>query len=98
MRTGGRKPVQPVYNADLSDFRYRQTTATIDVRGFAFRATGRQPIDLGWRAAFSDWQPADEKGGEAQLLANQVLTGRTEDHREAAKAFVEKRPPAFVGR
>jgi DNA topoisomerase III len=30
--------------------------------------TGRQPIDLGWRAAFPGWQPADEKGDEAQLL------------------------------
>src|SRR6266404_1488443 len=50
------------------DCRYRQTTATLDVSGFAFRAAGRQPIDLGWRAAFPDWQPADEKGDDAQLL------------------------------
>ena len=33
--------------AVMPDFRYRQTTATLDVRGFAFRAAGRQPIDLG---------------------------------------------------
>src|SRR5580693_3217849 len=52
----------------MPDFRYRQTTATLDVRGFEFRASGRQPIDLGWRAAFPDWQPADEKGDDAQLL------------------------------
>jgi DNA topoisomerase III len=52
----------------MPDFHYRQTTAALDVRGFEFRATGRQPIDLGWRAAFSEWQPADEKGDEAQLL------------------------------
>src|SRR5438445_10546543 len=52
----------------MPDFRDRQTTATLDVRGFAFRAVGRQPIDLGWRAAFPGWQPADEKGDEAQLL------------------------------
>ena len=52
----------------MPDFRYRQTTATLDVRGFEFRAAGRQPIDLGWRAAFPDWQPADEKGDEALLL------------------------------
>ena len=52
----------------MPDFRYRQTTATLDVRGFEFRAAGRQPIDLGWRAAFPEWQPADEKGDEAQLL------------------------------
>jgi hypothetical protein len=45
----------------MPDFRYRQTTATLDVRGFEFRAAGRQPIDLGWRAAFPEWQPADDK-------------------------------------
>src|SRR3984957_8183260 len=54
--------------AVMPDFRYRQTTATLDVRGFPSRATGRQPIDLGWRAAFPEWRPADEKGDEAQLL------------------------------
>ena len=52
----------------MPDFRYRQTTATLDVQGFPFKATGRQPIDLGWRAAFPEWQPADEKGDDAQLL------------------------------
>ena len=54
--------------AVMPDFRYRQTTATLDVEGLPFRATGRQPIDLGSRAAFPEWQPADEKGDEAQLL------------------------------
>jgi DNA topoisomerase-3 len=52
----------------MPDFRYRQTSAVLDVRGFEFRASGRQPIDFGWRAAFPDWQPAHEKNDEAQLL------------------------------
>jgi DNA topoisomerase III len=54
--------------AVMPDSRYRQTTATLDVGGFPFKATGRQPIDLGWRAAFPEWQPADEKGDDAQWL------------------------------
>jgi 2-(1,2-epoxy-1,2-dihydrophenyl)acetyl-CoA isomerase len=29
---------------------------------------------------------------------HQIETGRTQDHKEAARAFVEKRPPVFVGR
>ena len=56
------------FAALMPDFRYRQTTATLDVQGFEFRATGRQPIDLGWRAAFPDWKPTEEKGDGAQLL------------------------------
>jgi 2-(1,2-epoxy-1,2-dihydrophenyl)acetyl-CoA isomerase len=43
-----------------------------------------------------------ESGDLAELLdmeaAHQVQTGRTEDHLEAAKAFVEKRAPMSVGR
>ncbi len=54
--------------AMMPDFHYRQTTALLDVRGHAFRAVGRQPIELGWRTAFPEWQPAEEKGDEAQLL------------------------------
>ena len=52
----------------MPDYRYRQTTVTLDVRGFGFRAAGRQPIEAGWRDAFPDWRPAEEKGEEAQAL------------------------------
>ena len=52
----------------MPDFRYRQTTATLDVREHAFRGTGRQPLELGWRAAFPDWRPAEEAGEAGQAL------------------------------
>jgi len=54
--------------AVMPDFQYRQTSVTLDVRGFLFNAVGRQPIELGWREAFPDWKPSSEKGDEAQLL------------------------------
>jgi DNA topoisomerase-3 len=76
----------------MPDFRYRQTTATLDVRGFEFRATGRQPIDLGWRAAFPDWQPADEKGDEAQLLPP-LRNGETAQLQDPKIENKETRPP-----
>jgi DNA topoisomerase III len=76
----------------MPDFRYRQTTATLDVRGFEFRATGRQPLDLGWRAAFPDWQPADEKGDEAQLLPS-LRNGETAHLQDPKVEDKETRPP-----
>jgi DNA topoisomerase-3 len=76
----------------MPDFRYRQTTATLDVRGFDFRAVGRQLIDLGWRAAFPEWQPADEKGDEAQLLPP-LRNGETTQLQDPKIEDKETRPP-----
>src|SRR5271163_2062616 len=76
----------------MPDFRYRQTTATLDVKGFAFRAAGRQPIDLGWRTAFPDWRPADEKGDEAQLLPP-LCNGETAQLQDPKIEDKETRPP-----
>src|SRR6195256_1443938 len=78
--------------AVMPDFRYRQTTATLDVHGFAFRATGRQPLDLGWRAAFPEWQAADEKGDEAQLLPP-LRNGETAQLQDPKIEDKETRPP-----
>jgi DNA topoisomerase-3 len=79
-------------SALMPDFRYRQTTSTLDVRGFEFRAAGRQPIDLGWRAAFPDWQPAEEKGDEAQLLPP-LRNGETTQLQDPKIEDKETRPP-----
>jgi DNA topoisomerase-3 len=76
----------------MPDFRYRQTTATLDVRGFEFRAAGRQPIDLGWRAAFPEWQPANEKGDEAQLLPP-LCNGEAAQLQDPKIENKETRPP-----
>ncbi|MDB5649548.1 MAG: topoisomerase, partial [Hyphomicrobiales bacterium] len=78
--------------AVMPDFRYRQTTATLDVGGFPFKATGRQPIDLGWRAAFPEWQPADEKGDDAQLLPA-MRNGETAQLQNPTIEDKETRPP-----
>jgi len=78
--------------AVMPDHRYRQTTATLDVHGHAFRATGRQPIELGWRAAFPEWRPAEETGEDAQPLPA-LRHGETARLSDAAVEAKETRPP-----
>ncbi|WP_236033834.1 type IA DNA topoisomerase [Belnapia mucosa] len=78
--------------AMMPDYRYRQTTVTLDMRGHLFRAAGRQPIELGWRAAFPDWQPAEEKGEDAQLLPA-LKHGEVAVLRDAKVEDKETRPP-----
>ena len=78
--------------AVMPDYRYRQTTVTLDVRGFEFRAAGRQPVEVGWRDAFPGWQPEEEKDAAAQALP--VLTdGEPARLREPAIEDKETRPP-----
>ena len=78
--------------AVMPDFRYRQTTAVLDVAGHLFRAVGRQPVELGWRAAFPDWTPAEEKGEDAQLLPG-LHDGEPALLQDAAVEDKETRPP-----
>jgi DNA topoisomerase-3 len=79
----------------MPDFCYRQTTATLDVKGFPFKATGRQPIDLGWRAAFPEWQPADEKGDGGQLLPVMRDGEKAQLHNPAVETKETKPPPRY---
>src|SRR6202790_4529120 len=79
-------------SALMPDFRYQQATATLDVHGFEFRAAGRQLIDLGWRAAFPEWQPADEKGDDAQSLPP-LRHGETAQLQDPKIEDKETRPP-----
>jgi DNA topoisomerase-3 len=76
----------------MPDFRYRQTTATLDVKGFPFKATGRQPLELGWRAAFPEWQPADEKG-DGGLLLPAMRDGEPARLRDPEVETKETKPP-----
>jgi DNA topoisomerase-3 len=62
------------------------------VKGFPFKAIGRQPIDLGWRAAFPEWQPADEKGDVAPLLPP-MRDGETARLRDPIVETKETKPP-----
>ena len=82
--------------AVMPDYRYRQTTVTLDVRGFEFRAAGRQPIDAGWRDAFPDWRPDEEKGEAGQALPA-LRDGETARLRDPGIEDKETRPPPRYG-
>ena len=76
----------------MPDYRYRQTTVTMDARGFEFRATGRQPIEVGWRGAFPDWKPDEEKGEAGQALPS-LRDGEAARLRDPEIEDKETRPP-----
>ena len=76
----------------MPDYRYRQTTVTMDVLGFEFRATGRQPIEAGWHGAFPDWRPDEEKGEAAQALPP-LRDGEAARLRDPEIEDKETRPP-----
>ncbi len=78
--------------AVMPDYRYRQTTATLNADGFTFRATGRQLIDPGWRKAFPEWRPTEEKSEQAQLLPV-LYDGEPAQLRNLAIEDKETRPP-----
>ena len=83
---------RPYLASVMPDYRYRQTTVTLDVRGFEFRATGRQPTEAGWREAFPDWRPDEEKGEAAQALPP-LRDGETARLRDPEIEDKETRPP-----
>ena len=76
----------------MLDHRYRQTTVTMDVQGFEFRATGRQPIEGGWRDAFPNWRPDEERDEAAQALP-QLPDGESARLRDPEIEDKETRPP-----
>ena len=78
--------------AVMPDFRYRQTNVVLDVAGREFRAMGRQPIELGWRAAFPEWRPKEERGEDAELLPA-MRDGEVARLCDAAVEAKETRPP-----
>jgi DNA topoisomerase-3 len=76
----------------MPDFRFRQTTALLDVGGHPFRALGRQPIELGWKAAFGQEGDEDEKDEGKQLLPP-LRNGEAALLREPKVEAKETKPP-----
>ena len=83
-----------IVNQTVPDDQLSQTTMTL-AHGLA------QGPRIALRLMKQNFNAA-ESGTFGQLLdieaQHQIETGRTEDHREAARAFVEKRAPIFRGR
>jgi DNA topoisomerase-3 len=75
----------------MPDFRYRQTTALLDVHGHAFRAVGRQPIEIGWRAAFGE-DAEREDDEDAQMLPS-LRNGEPANLSDPKVEAKETKPP-----
>lgn len=72
--------------AVMPDYEYRQTSVTMPVpvptpdgtRPVAFRAVGRIPLKLGWKAAFGSAETDDRSGGKQEEEAEQTLPPLTD--------------------
>jgi DNA topoisomerase-3 len=81
----------------MPDFRYRQTTASLDVGGAAFQAVGRQPIEIGWRAVYGEEDERQGRDGEDTKDDRQMLPplrdGETVGLSEPVVEAKETKPP-----
>jgi DNA topoisomerase III len=80
----------------MPDFRYRQTTALLDVHGHAFRAVGRQPIEIGWRAVFGEEDEGsghDDGDKEDRQMLPPLRDGETVGLSEPKVETKETNPP-----
>lgn len=83
--------------AVMPDYRYLQTNVGVDANGYPLRATGRQDLDLGWRAAFASrtgWagdSAAAQDGDVAPLPA--LTNGSIAELRDASVDDKVTRPP-----
>ncbi len=72
--------------AVMPDYEYRQTSVTMPVpvptpevtKPVAFRAVGRIPLKLGWKAAFGSAENDDRSGGKLEEEAQQTLPPLTD--------------------
>jgi DNA topoisomerase-3 len=72
--------------AVMPDYEYRQTSVTMPVpvpsagggKPVTFRAVGRIPLKLGWKAAFGSAESDDRSGGKAEEEAEQTLPPLTD--------------------
>ncbi|PWC33301.1 DNA topoisomerase [Azospirillum sp. TSO35-2] len=68
--------------AVMPDYEYRQTSVTmpvpVDGKPVAFRAVGRIPLKLGWKAAFGSAESDDRSGAKPEEEAEQTLPPLTD--------------------
>ena len=67
------------------------------------RKLAQRPADRARASMKQNFNAADNGSRVRHMFSElearrQIEGGRTDDHREAVRAFVEKRPPAFAGR
>ena len=75
----------------MPDFRYRQTTSLLDVHGHVFRAVGRQPIEIGWRAMFGE--DADREDDEDGQMLPSLRNGEPASLSDPRVETKETKPP-----
>ena len=76
----------------MPDYEYKQTNVSLDVEGYTFKASGRQPTKVGWKAIYAR-EETEGSGNEENQNLPRLTNGEDGQITQAKTIGKETKPP-----